>query len=92
MKIAPTGLCNFTDELWSEYHPYFERYSENMMQIDECPVLERVVQFKDMIVDKDMFPRFIPSGLWKLVVQCNENTGRSFGFVMKMKAYENGFF
>ncbi|XP_055636717.1 uncharacterized protein LOC129775711 [Toxorhynchites rutilus septentrionalis] len=92
MKISPTGLCNFTNKVWSDYHPYFERYSEDMMQIDECPVLQRVVLFKDMIVDKKMFPRYIPSGLWRILVQCSEDMGRSFGFEMKMKAYEDGYF
>nr|XP_029733735.1 uncharacterized protein LOC109623195 [Aedes albopictus] len=67
MKIARTKICDFVNNDWRDYYPYFEN-SSNLPKVGECPVEPKEFYFNDMVLDANMFPPYLPHGLWRLSI------------------------
>ncbi|KXJ81111.1 uncharacterized protein LOC109415309 [Aedes albopictus] len=67
MKIARTKMCDFLNNDWREYYPYFEN-SSNLPKVGECPVQPMEFYFNDMVLDSNMFPPYLPHGLWRMSI------------------------
>ncbi|KXJ77023.1 uncharacterized protein LOC115269291 [Aedes albopictus] len=67
MKIARTKICDFVNNDWRDYYPYFEN-SSNLPKVGECPVDPMEFYFNDMVLDSKMFPPYLPHGLWRMSI------------------------
>ncbi|XP_001662213.2 uncharacterized protein LOC5575791 [Aedes aegypti] len=67
MKIKPTKLCDFVNGDWRDYYPYFES-SSNFPKVGECPIEPKEYRITNMVLDSNMFPPYLPNGLWRLSI------------------------
>ncbi|EDS34420.1 conserved hypothetical protein [Culex quinquefasciatus] len=93
MKVSPTGVCKFMQEFWGDYYPYVVVYVPQMEKPGVCPITARQLQFNDMVLDERMLPRFVPTGLWKMVLRAeNGHTGMYFQIEIIFRVYPDGYF
>lgn len=93
MKIGPINMCNFIDNFWSDYYERVVKYVPNLMKPNECPYNARTLEVNDWILDAEMFPTFVPAGLWKMIhVIKDEGNGHYYTMEMIFKVYEDGYF
>lgn len=93
MKVSPTGICKFMKEHWGDYYAFIVVYVPQMEKPDVCPITARQLQFNDMVLDERMFPQFVPTGLWKLVMRAdNGQTGQYFQLEVIFRVYPDGHF
>ncbi|XP_055543291.1 uncharacterized protein LOC129728848 [Wyeomyia smithii] len=64
MKIAPHRLCQFFSTTWREYYSYFKDCT-NFPEIGACPVTAKQYYAKNLILDSNIFPPYLPRGLWR---------------------------
>ncbi|XP_062536583.1 uncharacterized protein LOC134205360 [Armigeres subalbatus] len=67
MKIAPTKICEFVNNDYSEYYPFFEE-STNFPKVGECPIEPQEFYVKNMVLNSNTFPPYLPKGLWRLSI------------------------
>ncbi|EDS29611.1 conserved hypothetical protein [Culex quinquefasciatus] len=65
MKLGPTGMCDFLDKYWDDYYEYAVKYVPNIVKPRECPFGAKTYQIADWIMDSEMLPQYVPTGLWK---------------------------
>lgn len=92
MKIGPLGFCEFMRTFWGDYQPYLAKYVTNLAEPDECPMRARTLIFRDLQLEAEMFPRYVPTGLWKLQWRMQSGKVDFFAVEMLFKVYENGYF
>lgn len=96
------------DENWPNQHVQFYRQFlerllrksceicaivPNLMKPNECPFNARTLEVNDWILDAEMFPTFVPAGLWKMIhVIKDEGNGHYYTMEMIFKVYEDGYF
>uniref|UniRef100_A0A182PLC3 Uncharacterized protein n=1 Tax=Anopheles epiroticus TaxID=199890 RepID=A0A182PLC3_9DIPT len=73
--LPTSGLCSFIDNLHRDYPSAIESI-ENITQMSECPVTERVMHVIDKAFPSEVIPDSLANGLWKMVFSgiLNETT------------------
>ncbi|XP_038116652.1 uncharacterized protein LOC6039479 [Culex quinquefasciatus] len=93
MKLGPINLCAFLDTHWSDYYKYIVIYIPNVPKQGECPMTARTYPINDWIMDAEMFPPYVPTGLWKMIWTVWDNsTGHNLIMEIIFKVYDNGYF
>ncbi|XP_038115518.1 uncharacterized protein LOC119768730 [Culex quinquefasciatus] len=93
MKMGPTGMCDFLDKYWDDYYEYAVKYAPNIVKPRECPFGAKTYQIVDWIMDSEMLPQYVPTGLWKVISLLSSTKNEHF-FVIEIifKVYEDGYF
>ncbi|EDS29609.1 conserved hypothetical protein [Culex quinquefasciatus] len=93
MKLGPINLCAFLDTHWSDYYKYIVIYIPNVPKQGECPMTARTYPINDWIMDAEMFPPYVPTGLWKMIWTVWDNsTGHNLIMEIIFKVYDDGYF
>ncbi|XP_001848759.2 uncharacterized protein LOC6039088 [Culex quinquefasciatus] len=93
MKIGPVGFCEFLNDFWGDYYDSIVPYMPNIMKPRECPVSPRTIPINDWIMDPKMLPKYVPTGLWKVITMLKSEQKKQF-YVMELifKVYDDGYF
>lgn len=86
-------MCDFLDKYWDDYYEYAVKYVPNIVKPRECPFGAKTYQIADWIMDSEMLPQYVPTGLWKVISLLSSTKNEHF-FVIEIifKVYEDGYF
>ncbi|XP_055602579.1 uncharacterized protein LOC129755898 [Uranotaenia lowii] len=91
MKIPESDVCFFTKYIYPDYEKYFVDYYTNLINAGDCPVTPRVIEVNNHVLDKKMFPRYLPAGFWKAILY-GQGPGDNVSFSITANARGDNYY
>ncbi|XP_058827010.1 uncharacterized protein LOC131695297 [Topomyia yanbarensis] len=92
LKLPLTGVCAYIKSAWKEYMSHLQSMIDNLPEVDECPFSPREVRFTNLLYPQETVPEFAPTGLWKIYLTIQSDTGEGLCLLVLVKLYNGEFF